>query len=154
MLAGVAILLSLSAAALAAPPAAPQLAGPSLHTGKRLSLSSFAGRPVVVNLWASWCGGCIYEAPTLSRFSREHPRVAMLGVNTMDSKASARAFTRRHGLSFPSIFDPHGRLFARLRSPGLPATFFLDRRHRIVLGIPGALTQAQLEAGLRAARSS
>jgi cytochrome c biogenesis protein CcmG, thiol:disulfide interchange protein DsbE len=72
----------------------------------------------------------------------------------MDSKAPARAFARRFSLGFPSIFDPRGRLFVRLKSPGLPATLFLDRRHRIVLGIAGAASRAQLEAGLRAARQA
>jgi thiol-disulfide isomerase/thioredoxin len=117
-----------------------------------VSLASYAWRPVVLNVWASWCGGCIHEAPTLRSFTRAHPRVAVLGINTLDSKAQARAFTRRFGLGFPSIFHPHGGLFVRLHSPGLPATLFLDRRHRIVFGIAGAATRAQLEAGLRAAR--
>jgi cytochrome c biogenesis protein CcmG/thiol:disulfide interchange protein DsbE len=119
-----------------------------------MRLSLFARRPVIVNLWASWCGGCITEAPVLSRFVRAHPPVAVLGINTMDARAPARAFTRRHRLTFPNIFDPHARLFARLGSPGLPMTLFLDRRHRIVLGVPGALTRSQLEAGLRAARGA
>lgn len=80
------------------------------------------------------------------------PVPAYNGINTLDSKAQARAFTRRFGLGFPSIFHPHGRPFVRLHSPGLPATLFLDRRHRIVFGIAGPVTRAQLEAGLRAAR--
>ncbi len=152
-LASIAVLLGLSTAALAATPRpAPPLAGASLSTGTRVSLASYAGRPVVLNVWASWCGGCIHEAPTLRSFTRAHPRVAVLGINTLDSKAQAQAFARRFGLGFPSIFDPHGRLFVRLHSPGLPATLFLDRRHRIVFGIAGAASRAQLETGLRAAR--
>jgi thiol-disulfide isomerase/thioredoxin len=119
-----------------------------------VSLASYAGRPVVLSVWASWCGACIREAPTLKSFTRAHPNMAVLGINTLDSKAQAQAFARRFRLGFPSIFDPHGRLFVRLHSPGLPATLFLDRRHRIVLGIAGAASRAQLEAGLRAARRS
>src|SRR6266540_1886203 len=87
----------------------------------RTALASIAGRPVVLNVWASWCGGCIHEAPTLRSFTRAYPRVAVLGINTLDSKTQAQAFARRFGLGFPSIFDPHGRLFVRLHSPGLPA---------------------------------
>jgi len=152
-LASLVVLLGLSAPTLAATPTpAPPLAGTGLAAGTHVSLASFSRRPVVVDLWASWCGGCIHEAPTLARFSRAHPRVAVLGIDTMDSRAPALAFARSYGLGFPSIFDPHGWLFVRLHSPGLPATLFLDRRHRIVRGIAGVASRAQLESGLRVAQ--
>lgn len=144
-------LLGVSAAAAAEPAQPLRLAGPGLERGTRLSLSAFRGRAVVVTVWASWCGGCIQEAPALARFAARHPRLAVVGVNTMDARVPASSFARRNGLRFPSIFDPHAVLFARLRTGGLPATLFLDRRHRVVARIAGAATRSQLEAGLRSA---
>jgi thiol-disulfide isomerase/thioredoxin len=130
---------------------APPLSGVDVVTGKRLSLDDYRGRVVVVNVWGAWCGGCITEAPDLARFVRRHPGVAMLGVDSEDSKAAARAFYRRYGLHHPSIFDPQGVLARRLRLHGLPTTLFLDPRHRIVATVVGAGTLPRFEGALRVA---
>ncbi len=152
-----AALAFLAAALVAAPasaagPPAPALSGVDALTGKRVSLADYRGRAVVVNVWASWCGGCKEEARDLAFFAREHPSVALLGLDTEDSKAGARAFYRRYGFSHPSIFDPKGTLAERLGIAGIPTTLFLDSRHRIVANVTGSATLAQLEAGLRQAR--
>ena len=137
----------IAAASLQAPP----LAGTDVITGKRLSLADYRGRVVVVNVWGAWCGGCITEAPDLARFVTRHPGVAVLGVDSEDSKAAARAFYRRFGLHHPSIFDPQGALAHRLGLQGLPTTLFLDRSHRVVATVVGAGTLAGFEGALRVA---
>jgi thiol-disulfide isomerase/thioredoxin len=137
----------IAAAALQAPP----LAGTDVVTGKRLSLADYSGRVVVVNVWGAWCGGCITEAPDLARFVRRHPGVAVLGIDSEDSRSAARAFYRRFGLHHPSIFDPKGMLARRLGLQGLPTTLFLDRRHRIVATVVGAGTSSGFESALRVA---
>jgi thiol-disulfide isomerase/thioredoxin len=137
----------IAAAALQAPP----LAGTDVVTGKRLSLADYSGRVVVVNVWGAWCGGCITEAPAVARFVRRHPRVAVLGIDSEDSRSAARAFYRRYGLHHPSIFDPQGVLARRLGLQGLPTTLFLDRRHRVVARVVGAGTLPGFERALRVA---
>lgn len=136
----------------AAPRQAPPVSGPDLFTGRTVSLAQLAGRPVVVPLWASWCDGCVEEAPALVRFHRRHPAVAILGIDNDESRSQGRSFARRHGLPGPSIFDPAKARSRRLGASGLPTTFFLDRRHRIVATIVGKATSDRLERGLRAAR--
>jgi thiol-disulfide isomerase/thioredoxin len=144
---------ALTASALAAAPVrqAPPLSGTDVLSGRRISLGAYAGRPVVVNVWGAWCGGCIVEAPALRRFAALHPGVVLLGIDAEDSRAAARAFAHRYGLRHPSIFDPHDVLARRLRVRGLPTTYFLDRRHRIVATVAGTGTLAKFERGLRAA---
>jgi thiol-disulfide isomerase/thioredoxin len=137
----------IAAAALQAPP----LAGNDVVSGKRLSLADYSGRVVVVNVWGAWCGGCITEAPDLARFVRRHPGVAVLGIDSEDSRTAARAFYRRFGLHHPSIFDPKGVLARRLGLQGLPTTLFLDRRHRVVARVVGAGTLSRFEGALRVA---
>lgn len=135
--------------AVTAPAPAPPIAGTDLVTGHELSLAAFAGRPVIVNFWASWCTGCRQEAGALQRIADTHPQAVVLGVDTNDSAGDARSFYRRYGLRHPTIADPDAALAARYAVPGLPTTFFLDRRHRIVAKIYGAADSAELEQGLR-----
>jgi cytochrome c biogenesis protein CcmG/thiol:disulfide interchange protein DsbE len=105
----------------------------------------------VVNIWASWCPGCNDEAADLRAFAAAHTEAQLLGVDTQDTKDSARAFYRRWRWAHPSVFDPHGELAAKLGLQGLPTTIFLDRRHRIVARVVGATDRAGFEAGLRKA---
>jgi thiol-disulfide isomerase/thioredoxin len=144
----------LAAALAAAALQVPMLAGVDVVSGKPLSLADYRGRPVVINVWGAWCGGCITEAPALARFTRLHPGVPLLGIDAEDSRTAARAFYRRYHLHHPSIFDPQGVLSRRLHLRGLPTTLFLDRRHRIVARVVGAGTLPRFERALRAALGS
>jgi len=125
------------------------IAGADVFTGKRVALTQFAGRPVFVNVWGSWCDGCNTEAPVLSRFARANARkVAFLGIDTIDSKTGARAFYKRFDLEYPSIWDPRG-LIAGAWSRGAPTTLVFDRRHRLVQRIEGSATLGELNRALR-----
>ena len=131
----------------------PRIAGHDVLSGKPLSLSALHGRPVFVNVWGSWCGGCNVEARLLARFSREHRRqVAFLGIDTLDARTAARAFYDRYDTDYPSIFDPKG-IIAGGWSRGAPTTLVFNRRHVLVRRIEGASTLKQLNAALRAALS-
>src|SRR5437016_13909079 len=120
------------ASAAGAGPRFPELAGRDALTGKRISLAEtpYRSRVVIVNVWASWCGGCIEEARDLAFFVRGHPGVALVGIDTEDSKAGARAYYRKYGFRHPSIWDPKGSISEGLGIGGIPTTFFLDRQHR------------------------
>ena len=148
-----------SAEAVSAPPGAvsresggaPSIRGRDPITGKQVSLAQFAGKPVVLNVWASWCTGCNQEAADLARFAASHRRAQVLGVDTQDTSGGARAFYRRWHWHHPSIADPSGALSAQLAVTGLPTTYFLDRQHRIVGKIGGAGNRAEFAQGLRLA---
>ena len=138
--------LALSAGAAAANP---PIAGRDVLTGKKVGLVQFRGKPVFVNVWGSWCDGCIAEAPILARFARTHKsQVAFLGIDTEDSKSGARAFYRRYDLDYPSIWDPRG-ILAGAWSRGAPTTLVFDRKHRLAQRIEGSATLKQLNAALR-----
>ena len=122
-------------------------------TGKNVSLADYAGKPVVINVWASWCAGCADEAVDLRTFVERHPEVQMIGVDLQDTKDAARAFYARWGWRHPGVFDPRGEISASLGLQGTPTTFFLDREHRIVTRIVGATDLAGFERGLKEALS-
>jgi len=137
------VLTSTAAAAL------PKLAGRDVLSGKAVSLNQFRGKPVFVNFWGSWCGGCQTEARTLARFARAHDReVAFLGVDVIDSRTGAKAFYDRYDTDYPSIWDPRGRISGAW-TRGTPTTLVFDRRHVFVLRIEGPATLAQLNAAQR-----
>ncbi len=154
VVAAVAVSLATTGAGSAAPPADQPAHAFSVtalgQSGQRVSLSQYAGRPLIVNFWASWCEPCQKETPLLARwYKQQDGHVALLGLDENDSAASALAFARAKGVSYPLGFDPNTIVASAYHVGALPQTFFLDARHRIVDHVAGALTQAELDQGLR-----
>ena len=90
-------------------------------------LKALRGTPVVVNLWASWCGPCRFEIPFMQRAFRRHgTRVAFLGVNSDDSEGNARRMIGDLPMPYPSVVDDRANLAGRLGARGLPVTVFYD----------------------------
>jgi thiol-disulfide isomerase/thioredoxin len=140
------------ASAVAVPAVAPlQLSGTDPVTGAHVSLASYAGKPVVLNVWGSWCEGCKAEAHDLATFVNGHPGVQTVGIDTQDSSSGARAFYQRYGWHHPSIADPSGSIASTLGLQGTPTTFFLNRKHQVVGRIVGATNLAGFDHGLRVA---
>jgi cytochrome c biogenesis protein CcmG/thiol:disulfide interchange protein DsbE len=117
--------------------------------GRQISLNSLAGRPVIVNFFASWCVPCRRETPMIAQFYRaRHGQVHIIGVDVSDTTQSALAFVRRTGVAYPVVTEPStDPTVMAYDLPGLPDTFFLNSRHQIVKRVYGAVTQAELTAG-------
>lgn len=122
-------------------------------TGKQVSLTDYAGKPVVLNVWGSWCEGCAAEAVDLREFVERHPEAPMIGIDLQDSEGAARAFYEEWGWTHPSVFDPDGEISFSLGLQGTPSTFFLDREHRVATRIVGATDLAGFEQALEQALS-
>jgi len=119
------------------------------HPSRQLSLRSMAGRPVIVNFFASWCTPCQKETPLIARFYRAgRGHVAIIGVDVNDSASKAMAFVAKSGVTYPVAVDPMPMKAAiAYNLPGLPATFFLNARHVIVKRVYGPVTEAELASG-------
>ena len=129
----------------------PPLAGTTLQ-GEPFDLSRTLGRPTVVNFFASWCPSCAEEAADLAAFAAAHPEIDVVGVTVNDTRADARRFAMRHGLSYPVVLDQSGVVADAWGVSGIPATFFLDAQGRTVTSIVGAATRDRFEEALDAAR--
>lgn len=110
----------------------PSLRLPCLTPGPEIDLSALRGRPVLVNLWATWCGPCRKEMPLLQATSKRYrSKVQFVGVNTRDGTRAAAAFLADVGVTYPQVVDLDGKLLAHLRISGLPVTVLLDANGRI-----------------------
>jgi thiol-disulfide isomerase/thioredoxin len=128
--------------------AAPQLTGELLDGSGTYDPATYAGKVVVVNFWASWCGPFVGEAPELEATYADvkDSGVVFLGINVHDETDSARAFAQQN-TSYPSISDPASKLalgFA-VQPNAIPATIMLDRQGRIAAVARAAVVRTELE---------
>lgn len=113
---------------------APVLAGDDLmNEGKQVSLADFPGKVLVLNLWGQWCGPCRTEAPEMESLAKQG--VQVIGIDVRDpSRQVAQDFVRDRGLTYPSIYDPDGRVLLKLSGYPrniIPSTIVLDKQHRV-----------------------
>ena len=114
--------------------AAPDLSGETLE-GKTLSLSDYKGKVVVINVWGSWCPPCRAEAENFAKVSKDTAGdgVQFVGINTRDTSTEpAKAFEQDYGVTYPSLYDPTGKLMLRfkkgtLNPQAIPSTLVIDR---------------------------
>jgi len=133
-----------------APRALPDMVLTDLASGQPVRLSELASRgPVVVNLWATWCGPCRREMPVLAAAQARHPGVVFVFANQGENAEAVRRYldTERLGLSHV-LLDPQSRLGPALGSGGLPTTVFFDGQGRRIDAHMGALNAAALAAKL------
>lgn len=113
-------------------------------------LSGLRG-PLIVNVWAQWCGPCRSEAPFLREFAEQHPGVSMLGIDYADPRPElAVAFADEAGWRWPQVVDPERSLASDLTIVGPPISVFVDRDGRIVHTHVGAFTSTEQVAELAA----
>ncbi|MEV8612377.1 TlpA disulfide reductase family protein [Amycolatopsis sp. NPDC051373] len=117
---------------------APVLAGDDLmNEGKQLSLNDFAGKPVAINLWGQWCGPCRVETPELEQAAKQLQPLgaAIIGLDVRDpARDVAQDFVRDRNVTYPSIWDPSGRVLLQLQGYPrniIPSTIVLDKQHRV-----------------------
>ena len=122
--------------------------------GKYYSLASLRGKPVVINLWATWCPPCRQEMPTIEQYYRQFaPQgLVVLAVNAtaQDYPLNIVPFAQQYGLTFPILLDETGDVAARYELRSLPSTYFINRDGsvaEVVIGGPmsGALLQTYIQ---------
>ena len=115
-----------------------------------LARSQFAGRPLVINFWASWCVPCRREMPALeAAFRRYGGAVSFVGIDTRDGSGPARRFARRTGVRYPLARDFEGGTADDYGVFGLPTTVFVDASGREIARHVGELSGDDLNDALR-----
>jgi len=117
---------------------APDLSGET-PSGEQVSLDDFGGKTVLVNVWGSWCVPCREEVGNLVAARRQlaTENVAFLGINIRDDRAAAQAFEDRHGVAWPSLYDPSSSLLLGFRdslaAAAVPTTYIIDNDGRVAV---------------------
>ncbi|UQX01612.1 TlpA disulfide reductase family protein [Streptomyces sp. RerS4] len=134
---------------------APKLDGETVD-GKTLDTTTLKGKVVVLNVWGSWCPPCRAEAPYFAKVSKEladaGKDVAFVGINTRDnSKQNAASFEANFGITYPSLYDPDGKLMLRfpkgtLNAQSIPSTIVLDKEGKIAARTLVAVNEEQLRS--------
>lgn len=110
------------------------------------------GRPVLVNILASWCGPCERELPLLLAAYDANPDLAFLGIDHLDNREDGQRFIEEHDVRFPTLFDIGGEVAAAVGARGMPTTLLFDTDGRLVAQHTGELTPAGLDELLATVR--
>ena len=113
--------------------------------GEPQRLDAYLGRPIVVNLWATWCPPCRREMPVLAHAQQQWPEVALLLVNQGDERHLVDDFLARSGLELRNVLlDPASRTMQASGARVLPTTLFFDAQGRLLDTHVGELSRAAL----------
>lgn len=117
--------------------------------GTPVQLRTLTDKPMVVNLWATWCPPCRREMPALAAMQRKRPDIGFVFVNQRESAQAVQAFLAAQGLRMENVVtDPAGQLGARTGSVGFPTTLFYDAQGTLRFRHVGELSEATLREKL------
>lgn len=140
-----------------APEPRPELAALALQglDGAPAALDAFAGKPTVINLWASWCPPCRREMPAFAAAQAAHPDINFVFLNQAETPADVTRFLAQHAPALRNVLlDPAGEASRSTSNRGLPATLFLDTQGRLAGLRVGELSAASLAQRLDALRQA
>ena len=107
---------------------APLFSMKDLRTGEVVNLKDYIGRPIVLNFWATWCGPCKMEHPSLEWAYRKYSNdVVFLGVVFEDNEENTKKFLLENGGSWRQLYDPKSTVAVDYAVAGVPETYFIDK---------------------------
>lgn len=109
--------------------------------GDSVTLAGLRGKRVLINFWATWCKPCLEEMPMLEALHREHAdQVVVLGINLREKPEVIREFTAQLQITYPILLAPDDATVIAYGVRGLPISYLIDGRGRVVRRFNGALT--------------
>ncbi len=116
--------------------------------GRTVQLSDYAGKPVLINAWATWCPPCRAEMPVLNQYYQAHAGdgFVLLAVNAGDTQDLAASFASQNSLAFPILLDPGTRLLSQLGIYSFPTSVLVGRDGKVKTIHVGMFTAQSIEA--------
>jgi len=108
-------------------------------SGVNRRLSDYRGKVVFLNFWATWCGPCRFEMPSMEKLYRHYKDegLEIVAVNLQEDLGSVQRFVEEYGLSFPVLLDTTGRIGATYGARSIPTTYIVDREGFVLAGTIG-----------------
>lgn len=122
------------------------------ESGQDVTLSQFKGKPVFINLWASWCPPCKEEMPYIQEaYTKYKDQVVFLGINETgaDNKEEAIDFMKSNNYEMPILFDYDLAISNIYRANTIPTSFFIDKEGVIKVKHRGAMSYEQIESYIK-----
>jgi cytochrome c biogenesis protein CcmG, thiol:disulfide interchange protein DsbE len=117
-----------------------------LFDGSVVTLGDYAGKPLLLNFWASWCVPCLKEMPGFETvYQSRQDQISFLGVNLQDREADALAVIDQTGVTYPLARDRDGSLFTELGGFGMPTTLFIDSDGTVIEMVTGEISAGVLD---------
>jgi thiol-disulfide isomerase/thioredoxin len=108
-------------------------------TGNSALFSQYRGKPLIINVWASYCGPCLAEMGSLERLWQQYgDRINVIGISIDDYREPAEVFLAKAGTTFPHYIDNRLTLENMLGAKSIPLTVLVDEQGRVLEKIPGA----------------
>ncbi len=116
--------------------------------GNNIKLSSYRGKVVFLNFWATWCPPCRSEMPSMETLYKEYRDrgLEILAVDLQEDRERVEAFFKEYGLTFTALLDTSGKVGAMYGARSIPTTYIIDRKGFIVAGAIGSRDWASPEA--------
>jgi cytochrome c biogenesis protein CcmG/thiol:disulfide interchange protein DsbE len=107
--------------------------------GRHITARDFGGKVLVLNFWASWCGPCVQEAPSLNEFARAFASsgVVVLGINVDRNKQQYQNFLKRFQIAFPTAWDPQEDINNRYGTYKFPESYIIGRDGKVAVKFMG-----------------
>ena len=117
------------------------------QTGAAVALEDYRGQVLLLNMWATWCPGCVAEMPELEAYyqARQADGLLVIGLNAEDSAAEIDAFRQKMGLSFPLWRDAKKHIYNAFNNNHLPSSYVVDRTGMVRLAWYGPISLEILE---------
>lgn len=114
--------------------------------------ADYAGRPLVIRFWADWCRYCEGEMQAIEQVYQRHKDrgLTVLAINTGQDSATAAAFVKKIGITYPVLLDEDSAIAKQYGVVGLPTTYFIDARGVVRAKVVGEASEAVFEQQVKA----
>ena len=119
-------------------------------SGKKVQLSDFQGKVVILDFWATWCGPCRMEIPNFVKLQTKYgDKLAIVGLTVSSPEADVRSFAQKQGINYSVLLEADNLTDRYGGIVGIPTTFVLDRQGRITQKFIGVMEPSTFEEAIQ-----
>ena len=122
----------------------------------KIESSNYAGKPLILNFWATWCPPCKAEMPHMQniydKFKDQGVEILAVNLTSQDTKSKIAPFVKEFGLTFPILLDEEGYVGQKYQIMTVPTSLMIDTKGNIVETISGPMDEALMESLLKKAQ--